>query len=177
MKMNVLLGFAFLLCGHVWAADAVQPLDVKLGLWESTSTIERSGAPPIPAEVLERLTPEQRAKIEERAKTQQGAKTTTRKHCVTKEELAKAMAFGNDEKTCHRTVLASSSSKLEFKMECGAGTMKSNGEVHVEALSSEHVKGSIVMNIGDGTRAMKLNSTFESKWVGPVCDATKTGND
>jgi len=179
MKINVSLGFAFLLCGQAWAADAVQ-LDVKLGQWESTSTTERTGAPPIPAEVLARLTPEQRAKIEERAKAgaQQGPKTTTRKHCVKKEDLDKAMAFGNDEKVnCHRTVVASSSTKLEFRMECGAGTMKSNGDVHIEAVSSEHVKGSIQMTIGDGTRSMKMNSTFDSKWLGPVCEASKDKDD
>lgn len=174
MKMNVAAGFAFLLCGHAWAADAVK-LDVKLGLWESTSVMERTGAPPIPAEVLARLTPEQRAKIEERAKAsaQQGPKTTTRKHCVKREDLDKAMAFGNDEKTCHRTVVASSSSKLEFRMECGAGAMKSNGDVRIEAVSSEHVKGSIQMTVGDGARSMKMNSTFDSKWLGPVCEASK----
>jgi hypothetical protein len=175
VKINVSLGFALLFCGGAWAADAVQPLDVKLGLWESTSTMERTGAPPIPAEVLARLTPEQRAKIEERAKAsaQQGPKTATRKHCVKKEDLDKAMAFGNDDKNCHRTVVATSSSKLEFRMECGAGTMKSNGTVRIEAVSSEHVKGSIQMTVGDGTRNMKLNSTFDSKWLGPVCEASK----
>jgi hypothetical protein len=175
MKINVSVGFALLFCSAVWAADTVQPLDVKLGLWESTSTMEHSGTPPIPDEVLARLTPEQRAKIEERAKAsaQQGPKTTTRKNCVKKEDLDKAMAFGNDDKNCHRTVVASSGSKLEFRMECGAGTMKSNGTVRVEAVSSEHVKGSVQMNIGDGTRNMKINSTFESKWLGPVCEASK----
>lgn len=175
MKINVSLGFALLLCSAAWAADTVQPLDVKLGLWESTTTMEHSGAPPIPDEVLARLTPEQRAKIEERAKAsaQQGPKTTTRKSCVKKEDLEKAMAFGNNEKTCHRTILASSSSKLEFSMECGAATMKSNGTVKIEAISSEHVKGSIQMTIGDGARSMKMNSTFESKWLGPACEASK----
>lgn len=175
MKINVSLGIAFLFCGAACAADNVQPLDVKLGLWESTTTMEHSGAPPIPAEVLARLTPEQRAKIEERAKAsaQQGPKTTTRKSCVKKEDLDKALAFGNDEKNCHRTVVASSSRKLEFHMECGAGTMKSNGTVNIEAISSEHVKGTVQMTMGDGTRSMKMNTAFESKWLGPVCEGTK----
>ena len=176
MKLNVALGLAFLFCSSAWAADEVK-LDVKLGLWESTSTMERSGTPPISPELLERLTPEQRAKFEERAKAQMGAKTTTRKQCVTKEDLEKAAAFGNNDKACHRTNVTSTSSKLEFKLECSMGGMKSAGDVHVEALSSEHVKGSVVMNVGDGARAMKMNSTFDSKWLGPVCDASKTGND
>jgi hypothetical protein len=175
VKVNVSLGCMFLFCGAAWAADSVQPLDVKLGLWESSTTTEHSGAPPIPDEVLARLTPEQRAKIEERARAsaQQGPRTTTRKNCVKKEDLDKAMAFGNNDKNCHRTILASSSSKLEFRIECGTGAMKSNGDVHIEAISSEHVKGSVKMTIGDGTRSMKMNSTFESKWLGPVCEASK----
>ena len=177
MRINVSLGFALLFCCTVWAADTVQPLDVKLGQWETTNTMERSGTPPIPAEILERMTPEQRAKIEERAKAQQGTKTTTRKSCVKKEDLDKAMAFGNNDKTCHRTILASSSSKLEFKIECAAAGVKSSGDVQIDAVSSEHVKGSIVMNVGDGARAMKIHSSFESKWLGPVCDASKGGDD
>jgi len=173
MKINVTLGIVFLFCCTGWAADTLQPLDVKLGLWESTNTIEHSGTPPIPAELLEKLTPEQRAKMEERAKATQGAKTTTHKHCVTKEDLAKAMAFGSDDKNCHRTILTSTSSKIDAKIECGTSGMKSSGTVHFEALSSEQVKGTMDMNLGDGTRAMKLHSTFESKWLGPVCGATK----
>lgn len=173
MKINVSLGFAFLFCGAACAADNVQPLDVKLGLWESTTTTEHSGVPPIPPEVLARLSPEQRAKVEERAKASAGPKAITRKSCVKKEDLDKALAFGNDDKNCHRTVVSSSSSKLEFRMECGAGTMKSNGTVDIEAVSSEHVKGTVQMTMGDGTRSMKMNTAFESKWLGPVCEGTK----
>jgi Protein of unknown function (DUF3617) len=173
MKMNALLGFGFLLALSAWAADSLQPLDVKLGLWESTSTMEHSGTPPIPQELLERLTPEQRAKMEERLKAQQGSKTNARKSCVTKESLDKAMAFGSDDRACHRTIVSSSSTKVDAKIECSAGGMKSTGTVHVDVISSEHVKGTVVMNMGDGTRAMKVNSTFESKWLGPVCGATK----
>jgi hypothetical protein len=178
MKINVTLGFIFLVCGEVWAADAVA-LDVKPGLWENTMTLERSGTPPIPPEILAKMTPEQRARMEERAKAmgQQGAKTTTRKHCVTKEDLAKAMAFGNDNKNCHRTILASSSSKLEARIECDMAGMKTNGTVHVEAISSEHVKGSVQMTVGEGAKAMKMNSTFDSKWLGAVCSASKDEND
>jgi hypothetical protein len=42
---NVVLSLA-VGCGHV------QPLDVKLGLWETTMTSDSSGMPPIPPEVL-----------------------------------------------------------------------------------------------------------------------------
>jgi hypothetical protein len=77
------LRWVWLFCSVAFGADAA-PLDIKMGLWESTTTMERCRTPPIPPELLERLTPEQRAKIEEHAKAQQGAKTTTRKHCIKK---------------------------------------------------------------------------------------------
>ena len=52
----------------VWAADNVTPLDVRLGLWETKSTSQMSGAPPIPESMLRSLSPEQRTKMEAMAK-------------------------------------------------------------------------------------------------------------
>ena len=68
-----------------------QPLNVKPGFWESTRTWTTSGQMPIPAGMLDRLTPEQRARFEERIKANSSAKTHTDddKHCVTKEDLEK----------------------------------------------------------------------------------------
>jgi hypothetical protein len=62
---NVLLGIVLLLSLTVMAADKIQPLNVKLGLWETTHTTTTSGQMPIPPEMLAKLTPEQRAKMEE----------------------------------------------------------------------------------------------------------------
>ncbi len=71
----------------LWGADKVQPLNVKLGLWEVTSTTNVSGMPPIPDDVLARMTPEQRARMEAamKARSGEGPKTTVRKECITKE--------------------------------------------------------------------------------------------
>ena len=51
-----------LLSAMLLAATTVTaaPLDVKLGLWESTVTTEASGAPPMD---LSSLTPEQKARV------------------------------------------------------------------------------------------------------------------
>ena len=104
----------------IWAADKIQPLDVKTGLWEVTTTSVTSGMPPIPPEALARLTPEQRARMEESMKSRMGGtpKTTIRKDCVTKEKLDKDYLFGEDRKECTRTVVTTSSRKLEMKMQC-----------------------------------------------------------
>ena len=68
MKKTFLLGLVLFAGSALWATDTITPLDVKLGQWESTLTTESNGLPPIPPEVLDRLSPEQRAKMEERMK-------------------------------------------------------------------------------------------------------------
>ncbi len=145
-------------------------VNVKTGLWETTVTVERSGVPPIPAEVLARLTPEQRARLEERT----GGKATVRKHCLKREELDKPLAFGNDEKeksSCNRTIVTSSRSKQEFRIECTSGGMKQNGTVRIEAVDSENVKGSTQMSVANGTHTMNVNATFNGKWIGAACES------
>ena len=61
----------------LWAADRYQPLDVKTGLWEVTTTVSTSGQMPIPPDLLAKLTPEQRAKFEQQmsGRSLQPAKT------------------------------------------------------------------------------------------------------
>ena len=159
-------------CWAAYTADSLTPLDVKLGQWETTSTSTMSGMPPIPQDVLDKMPADQRAKMEERMKAMGGTpRTTTVQSCVKQEDLDKAMTFGADDKSCTRTVVTSSRSKAEIHIECNRNGVKSTGTVRVEAASSDSVKGSMEMNVGDGTRAMKINSTFASKWLGATCSA------
>ena len=159
----------------IWAADKVQPLDVKLGLWEVTTTNTMSGMPPIPAEALAQMTPEQRARMEESMKaTMSGRpKTTTRKECITKEKLNKDDLFGEKRKECTRTVLSTSSSKVEMKMQCQEEKMKTEGTFRMEAVGSEQVKGSMKMVATGGGRAMNIDMDFNARYLGPVCGDTK----
>jgi len=159
-------------CAAAWAADVV-PLAVKTGQWESTSTSETSGTPPIPPEVLAQMPPEQRAKMEERMKAMAAPRTTTTKNCVTKEQIDKAFDMGSGpQKSCTRTVVSSSASKQEIRIDCTTEKIKSTGIFRVEAVNSETVKGSMQMTMNNaGGRPMNVNSTFTSKWLGPTCDS------
>ena len=171
MKTNLSLAL-FVFAGSVlWAADTITPLDVKLGQWESTMTMEMTGQLPIPQEMLDRLPPEQRAKMEERLKSSgaKGPRTTTHKSCLKKEDLDKAMSFGNDQKSCTRTIITSTRSKQEIHLECAIGAGKQSGTIRVEAVNSENVKGTTEMTASAGGRTMNTNSTFTAKWVGPTC--------
>jgi len=165
---------AALFCVTAWAAD-VTPMNVKTGQWESTLTTETAGQLPVPQEMLDKLTPEQRAKMEAmmKARNGQGGRTSTYKSCVTKEDLQKP--FGTDEqrKSCKETFVTSSSTRQEIHMECEMGGGKQVGTLKVEALDSGNVKGSMQMVASNGGRSMNVNSTFSSKWVGPVCTESK----
>ena len=175
MRTSVLMVVLILGCG-LWAEDAIKPLDVKLGLWETTSTFQSSGMPPvnIPPDALARMTPDQRAKVEAMMKGQGSSRTTTTKSCMTREKMKRSEMFYDEQKQCTKTVVSSSSSKLEMRLQCTMeGGGKADGTVRVERMNSESTKGSVQMVSTSGDHTMNMNSTFTSKWLGPDCGDVK----
>jgi len=177
MRTSVLVALLFLGCSWLWAADGFKPLDVKLGLWETTNTFQTSGMPPvsIPPDALARMTPDQRARVEAMMKDQGSGrpKTTTQKSCMTREKMNKQEMFSDNKMDCKRTVVTSSSSKLEMRMQCTTDGTKTNGTFRIEALNSENVKGSMQMATASGDQTMNMNSNFTAKWLGPDCGDVK----
>jgi len=161
----------------LWAADTITRLNLKEGLWEMTSTHTMTGMPPIPADALAKLPPEQRARMEAAMK-QSGAgvpKTDVRKHCITKEKLEKQSAFDENRKDCTRTIVSSTGSKLEMKIHCEGKEqqMSMDGAFVVEVVSSDSAKGSMhTVSSGNG-RTMNMDFTFSSKYLGPGCGDVK----
>jgi hypothetical protein len=159
---------AALFCATAWAAGTT-PLNVKTGEWETTMSGGSSGQLPIPQEMLDKMTPEQRARMEAAMKARggQGPRTTVRKSCVRKETLDKP--FGNDEerKSCKQTIVTSSATRQEIHMQCENGGGTQTGTFKLEAVDSGNVKGSMQMTASSGARAMNINYTFSAKWLGP----------
>jgi len=176
MRTVFLFAFLFTVSAPVLcAADDFHPLDVKAGLWETTWTNQSAGQMPIPADALANLTPEQRAKVEEAMKARGGGfmgGTRTYKSCVTKEKMNKDL-FSEDRQECKRTVLSSSSHKLEMKVECTEKGMTSTGTFRVEATGSDSAKGSMEMVATGGGHTMNINSSFTSKYLGSDCGDVK----
>ncbi len=152
----------------------IHPLNVKPGLWETTATYSRSGAPPIPAEALARLTPAQRARFEERmnAHAAGSTNTVTDKHCVTKEDVEKA-DFGQGKGDCTYKVETSTSTHAKGTYSCNIEGMEANGSVDITAPDSEHITGSTQGSLNGGGRTMNLQSTFSSKFLGANCGGVK----
>ena len=148
---------AVMLSSAAWAQAKFQPLNVKTGLWESTITSTTSGQMPIPAEMLAKLSPEQRAKFEARMKQNSTPKTRTytNRDCETKEKLAE-QPF-NSAKECKQTITASTSTKAEVKMICEFGDVKTSGIMRIDVLSPENVKGSGQMTSNGGGHSMTVD--------------------
>lgn len=170
MTKAILLSFAALsLCAPIWAVDTT-PLDVKPGEWESTVTTETAGQLPIPQEMLDKLSPEQRARMEQalKARAAKGGIAHTNKSCMKKDDLNKP--FNPEERrSCKMTVIASSRTKQEIQMACEEGGGKQSGVLRLEATDSEHVKGTMQMTVSAGARTMTANSSFSAKWLGAAC--------
>jgi len=157
------------------AADKYQPLDVKTGLWEVITTVSTSGQMPISSDLLEQMTPEQRARLEQRmnGKSLQPSKPIVSKHCLTQEQLDKGASFADDRKSCQHTLVSSTRSKTEVRMNCVENDMKFEATLQFEAVDSENVKGQTQSTATGNGRTMNSTSTLTAKWLGPACGTTK----
>jgi hypothetical protein len=182
-KAPVLLLLVLLVVGVVVVAGASQSpggkpmIDVKLGLWETTTAGESQGVPPIDTSSM---TPEQKARLEAflQAQKARGNTPTTRtsKSCLTKEKLEKG--FLDDparqaQVQCKQTVVSNSATELHMKADCTGGGRGMSGDFHFVALSRESVRGEMTMVMGEGGRGMTVKSTMTSKWLGAECGDLK----
>jgi hypothetical protein len=168
LGVAVSLGAAVLL-----AQSKFTPMDVKTGLWQSTSTLKMSGSLGIPPDMASKMTPEQRARYEA-AMTQYANQdqTNTSKSCVTKEDLSEDPFAQKDagSTNCKEKLIRSTSSDAEIQQSC-TGEDGSGSDIHMtlHAQDREHVngKGQVVMTMGG--RTMKSDMTFQSKWLQESC--------
>ncbi|MGH9728942.1 MAG: DUF3617 family protein [Candidatus Acidiferrales bacterium] len=152
------------------------PMDVKLGLWQSTTTITVSGGLGLPPEVAAKLTPEQRARYEAAMQNQAGGHTSTltKKSCLTQEDLA-TDPFGNENANdenihCHGTLLKSTSTDAVLQETCsGEASMTYTMKIH--AADQEHATGTGTGSATMGGRTMNSSVKFDSKWLGATCSA------
>jgi hypothetical protein len=161
--------------GSVQAPSGQPLLDVKLGLWEVTTTTGGQNGPQIDTS---NMPPEARARIEALRQAQQARGNAnpvrTNKSCLTQEKLAKGFYEdpARENVKCVQTIVSSSATQLHVKLDCNAG--QANGDLTFVALSRESVKGdmTIVMG-GDVARGMTMKSTVTAKWLGADCGDVK----
>lgn len=81
-------------------------LNIKPGLWETTSTTHTSGVPPLPKAMLDKMTPAQRADMEASMKeAAKGPQTGTERECIAEQDLQNP--FESDTEGCTDTIVTS----------------------------------------------------------------------
>jgi hypothetical protein len=177
LRSCILLGVLILTPAVFQAAD--QPFDVKLGLWDFATTVQMSGAPPIPN--LDKMPPEQRARIESAMKGMMGSpRTTNVKSCVTKAGIDEAIARANSNNgnKCDPKITSMTASKVELHMDCSdTQQMKSTGEITIERESSDRIKGNGSIKTVSNGRSMDTKWTMTGTFVSSDCgDLKPSGN-
>lgn len=148
-------------------------LNVRPGLWEMTVSGQGSGTPPIPAEVLARMTPEQRAKFQAAMAARMGGgdKPNVYKSCITETTLQRGFNTGesNAQRKCTQTILSSTASAMDGREECTGGRAHMSGHFHFAAPDPVTVNGTIDYSVGDGAHTMTMKQVIHGKWVGADC--------
>jgi hypothetical protein len=144
-------------------------LDVKMGLWELTSNTDMNGQ--MPSVDTSKMTPDQRTQFEAMMKAMSGARSSVVKTCITKEKFDRSsFAPERPGSTCTEKVTTNTSSTLDATVSCKG---ERETRVHVDALSSTSIKGSITMSTSEQGRGMNMNSTITGQWLGADCGTVK----
>jgi hypothetical protein len=168
----------------MWAQDI--KLDIKPGLWENTTTSQMSGVsmptnmPQISPDQLAKMPPETRARVEAMMKGGPGApQTNTMKACITSQQLSGPM-FPNTDKSCTYKLTGSSSSSQNIHVECTRGNTKTSGDLALNRVDSEHLKGDMLMKTtgdsstsGSAGQNMTIKLNFSNKWLSSDCGDVK----
>lgn len=145
-------------------------LDVKMGLWEITSTTDMGGQ--MPGMDTSKMTPEQRAQVETMMKSMT-AHPTVAKICITKEKFDRS-SFMTEQpgSSCSQNIATNTSSTLDATVSCN-GARGITGQLHFEALSSTSIKGNVTFSNAEQGKTMNMKSAITGQWLGADCGTTK----
>ena len=158
-------------------AIAADKLDVKPGLWEITSSHLITGIPPMPKDMADKVTPEQRAAMEAafRKESAKGPQTDTERECITQKDVEEPFDIGD--KDCTKTIVRTTRTTQEVRLSCN-GAMKGSGVLRVTTPTPETMTGTLDLQLGEGSDPMRVKSELKGHWLGPDCgDETDDGDD
>jgi hypothetical protein len=164
MRSRILLGAVLL--GVAAAASAAERLNMKTGLWEITSVTTVSGMPPLPKELLDQMTPEQRAEMRAAMKTDK-PETDTSRECITDKDLDHPFESA-DTKDCTETIVSSTRTSQEVRLTC-TGEHESTGVLRVSTPTPGTMSALLDLRAGDGKDAFTVKSQMKGRWLGADC--------
>jgi hypothetical protein len=164
-------GLALVCLSMPLLAPAADRLNVKLGLWEVTTVTQMNGVLPMPKELMDKLTPEQRAKIAAEAKAKanasQAPEKDTSRECITQKDLDEPFRSANAEQ-CVTSVVSTSRTAQEMRIVC-SGEPKGSGVFKVNAPTPETMNGTIDMKVGQGPDAFTMKGKLSGRWLSADC--------
>lgn len=168
-QRRVFIGLVLSASVTAFTADKPHPLKIKTGLWEVTTTVRSNGEIPVPAGLLEKLTPEQRARLDERRKAQSSVSTrlTVTRQCVTQRQLDHGIPFQMEKESCAWNAVASAPTKVEMQAQCSTQGTVTQASSRIEALTPESVQGTAIFSPSNGAAA--TTRTFTAKWQSASC--------
>ena len=151
------------------SAAGAEKLNVKLGLWEMTSLMRFSGVPPLPKDVLERMPPEQQAKMREdlKAASEEEPEPDVSSECITQEDLDRPFKSSSSE-DCTQTIVRTTKTTQEIRMVC-TGKVKGSGLFRVTTPTPETMTGELDLKAGEGPDAFTIKGTIKGRWLGADC--------
>jgi hypothetical protein len=151
------------------AAGGAEKLNVKVGLWEITSISRFSGMPPLPKEVLDKMTPQQRADMEAKIKaaSAEEPEPEVSSECITQEDLEKPFNSANADE-CTQTIVRTTRNSQEIRLAC-SGKTKGSGTFKVTSPTPETMTGDLDLKVGEGANVMTVTSKIKGRWLGADC--------
>jgi hypothetical protein len=149
-------------------AGAADKLNIKTGLWEIAATTDFSGMPPLPKEMLDKLTPEQRAEMEAAIKKGSGERESeVSRECISERDLERPFESANPDE-CKQEIVRSTRTTQEVQLTC-TGEYKGSGTFLITTPTAETMTGVLDLSVGEGPNAMKVKANMKGRWLGPDC--------
>jgi hypothetical protein len=153
-----------------------ESLNVKTGLWETTTTSVKQGARR-PTN-LDKLTPEQLAKVEQKLDSQIKKETRTVQSCLNEAQIKSGEAFigRSHQAFCTYTFLTQTPDDLVANLKC-AGANAMTGRVEMHTADPEHMSGIVHMTYGAEDELQLLNrNIISAHWIKSDCGTVTAQN-
>jgi hypothetical protein len=159
----------------LWAvplALSAETIDLKVGAWAVDAETQTTGVT-LPKNVLDKMSPEQRAKLEQTMRANDGKVVKHTIHtCITKEDLQNSAVFdsdASDASTCTRKILVETARSFQAEEVCPIASGAAKGTVKIDSKSPTEYSGMLERTTADGGR---ITSKLNGHWVSSTCTAS-----
>jgi hypothetical protein len=145
-------------------------LNVRMGLWEVSSTMKMSGE--MPGMDTSKMTPEQKAQMAA-AMQNMMARPTITKSCMTKEKFdQKSFLADIPGDQCKQVLKTNTASVLDATVTC-TGQRPMTAQAHFESQSPTTFSGSMKSTTTEQGKSMNVDMTMAGKWISADCGDVK----